>query len=442
VADRAGVDVSPDDDGADTKGMSETAPWDRVKELFQSALDRLPAERVRFLREACGEDRKLLREVESLLVAHQQAGNFADRPALDALVAGAATVAMGDAALPDPALQPGLRLGPYQVVERIGRGGMGEVYRAHDARLDRSVAIKVLPAHVAADADLKHRFEREARTLASLSHPHICPVFDVGQQDGFDYIVMEHLEGETLAARLARGALPLDQALRYAIEIADALDKAHHKGIVHRDLKPGNVMLTKSGAKLLDFGLAKRHPVGPFTGPSASAARSESLTARGTIVGTLHYMAPEQVEGKETDARGDIFAFGAVLYEMVSGARAFDGDSPATVIAAIIGADPPLISSVPPTAPPPLDHVVRTCLEKDPDFRWQSAGDVARQLRWIREGPEQTAVASDVASRVKPRRQAIRWALAGSSLGALVVAFVFWTTVPPGRPEPRPQTRS
>jgi serine/threonine-protein kinase len=417
------------------------ARWDRVKRLFQSALERPAAERAHFLSEACGDDLVLRREVESLLVAHQQAGNFAKRPPFEALVAGAATEAMSDTALPDTGLQPGLRLGPYHVIERIGRGGMGEVYRAHDTRLDRAVAIKVLPPYVADDADLRHRFEREARTLASISHPHICPVFDVGRHDGIDYLVMEHLEGETLAARLARGALPLDQGLRYATQIADALDKAHLKGIVHRDLKPANVMLTKSGAKLLDFGLAKRQPIGPFAHASAGVARSESLTEKGTIVGTLHYMAPEQVEGKEADVRSDIFAFGALLYEMVSGARAFDGDSPATVIAAIIGADPPLVSSVQPTAPPPLDHVVRTCLAKDPDNRWQSAGDVARQLRWIMEGPDQTAAAPDAAPRAKSRRQAMLWAVGGSALGALVVAIVFWAAALPGRSEPRPLTR-
>ena len=403
--------------------IDETPPWDRVKELFQAALDRPPAERARFLREACGDDRTVLREVESLLLAHQQAGDFAERPALDALVAGSYAVAMGDAALPDSALQPGLRLGPYQLVERIGRGGMGEVYKAHDTRLDRAVAIKVLPRHVADDADLKHRFEREARTLASLSHPHICPVFDVGRHDGVDYIVMEHLEGETLAARLARGALPLDQALRRAIEIADALDKAHRKGIVHRDLKPGNVMLTKSGAKLLDFGLAKRRPAGPLTGSSASAAQSESLTEKGTIVGTLHYMSPEQVEGKMADARSDIFSFGTIVYEMVTATRAFDGDTPASVIAAILERQPQSLVAKQPSASGALDRVVKTCLAKDPDDRWQSAGDLRRELNWITEenrAPGRPAV-QEAAKRARP----VVWA-AAVGLAILVGAAGAW----------------
>jgi eukaryotic-like serine/threonine-protein kinase len=409
----------------------EKAPWVRVKELFQAALDQPPAERARFLGERCGSDRKLLAEVWSLLMAHQQAGDFAERPALDALGAGAEMAAAGDAVLPESTLQPGLRLGPYQVVERIGRGGMGEVYRAHDTRLDRSVAIKVLPAHVAANADLKHRFEREARTLAALSHPHICPVFDVGKHGGVDYLVMEYIEGETLAARLARGALPLDQALRYAIEIVDALDKAHRKGIVHRDLKPGNVMLTKSGAKLLDFGLAKRLAAARLVGAAAVATVSESLTAKGTIVGTLHYMAPEQIEGNETDARSDLFSFGAVLYEMVSGARAFEAESPASVMAAVLERDPPSLSQFQPLVPAALEQLVERCLAKDPDDRWQTARDVHEQLRWITRSPQLTAVR---ASRSQPRATAA-W-LAAATVAAATAGAALWNFL---RPEDAPE---
>ena len=243
-------------------------------------------------------------------------------------------------------LASGSRLGPYEMIAPLGQGGMGEVYRAKDSRLDRMVAIKV-PEHVAANPDLKQRFEREAKTLAALSHPHICPVFDVGRQDAIDFLVMEYLEGQTLAARLEKGALPLDQALQYAIQIADALDKAHRKGIVHRDLKPGNIMLTRSGgssgppvAKLLDFGLAKLQPAGAVVGLSVAPTEASPLTGHGTILGTLQYMAPEQLEGKDADTRTDIFAFGAVLYEMLTGKKAFEGTSQASLISAIMSADP------------------------------------------------------------------------------------------------------
>ena len=231
-------------------------------------------------------------------------------------------------------LQPGTSLGPYQIDAPLGAGGMGEVYKATDTRLDRTVAIKVLPEHVAADPDLKQRFEREARTVAALNHPHICTLHDIGNQDGIDFLVMEYLDGETVAQRLEKGALPLDQALQIAIEIADALDKAHRQGIVHRDLKPGNIMLTKGGAKLLDFGLAKLRKPGVVGTETFFAATtlSEPLTARGTLLGTLPYMAPEQVEGREADARTDIFAFGSMVYEMVTGNRAFTGESQASLI--------------------------------------------------------------------------------------------------------------
>src|ERR1700731_4678137 len=224
------------------------------------------------------------------------------------------------------AILPGRRLGPYEILSSIGAGGMGEVYRAKDTRLDRIVAIKVLPPHLADSPELKERFEREARTIASLNHPHICTLHDIGHQDGTDFLVMEYLEGETLAQRLNKGPLPLEQVLQYAIEIADALDKAHRKGVTHRDLKPGNIMLTKSGTKLLDFGLAKlKQEVSPIIPESQLPTMKSAVTAEGTILGTLQYMAPEQVEGKEVDARTDIFAFGAVVYEMATGKRAFEG---------------------------------------------------------------------------------------------------------------------
>ena len=242
-------------------------------------------------------------------------------------------------------LSPGTRLGPYEITAQIGAGGMGEVYRARDTRLDRTVAIKMLPSHVAANPDVRQRFDREARAISSLNHPHICSLYDVGHQAGIDFLVMEYVDGETLAERLSRSgaakvpALRVEEVLRYGIEIADALDKAHRQGIIHRDLKPANIMLTKSGVKLLDFGLAK------LRGDSAPVidglTRSASLTGQGTILGTLQYMAPEQLEGKHADARTDIFAFGTMLYEMATGKKPFEGTSQASLIAAILEHDPP-----------------------------------------------------------------------------------------------------
>ncbi len=254
-------------------------------------------------------------------------------------------------------LSPGTTLGPYENEALLGAGGMGEVYKANDSRLHRTVAIKVLPEGVASDPALKHRFEREAHTIAQLNHPHICALHDIGEEDGINYLVLEHLEGETLADRLAKGALPLDQALRIAVEIADALDKAHRQGIVHRDLKPGNIMLTSAGAKLLDFGLAKLKAAEMEAGLTAMATGAAPLTGEGTILGTFQSMAPEQLEGKEADARTDIFAFGTVVYEMVTGKRAFEGESQASLIGAIMNSDPPGISELPPISPPPLERL-------------------------------------------------------------------------------------
>ena len=277
-------------------------------------------------------------------------------------------------------LTTGSRLGPYEITAPLGAGGMGEVWKARDTRLDRNVAIKVLPAEFAQNAQFKLRFEREARTISQLSHPHICTLYDVG--DG--YLVMELLEGDSLADRLSRGPLPIEQVLRYGIEIAGALDKAHKAGVVHRDLKPGNIMLTKSGAKLLDFGLAKP-AAAAWSGPAPDLTQRKTLTEEGTIIGTMQYMAPEQLEGRDADVRTDIFAFGAVLYEMLTGRRAFEGKTRTSLIAAIIDRDPPSIASIQPMAPAALDRLVRTCLAKDPDDRWQSAHDVLLELRGIRD---------------------------------------------------------
>src|SRR5437867_7783347 len=278
---------------------------------------------------------------------------------------------------------------------------MGEVYRARDTRLERTVAIRVLPTHLSSSEEVRQRFEREAKTISQLSHPHICALYDVGNQDGTEFLVMEYLEGETLADRLLKGSLPTEQTLRFGIEIADALDKAHRQGIVHRDLKPGNIMLTKSGVKLVDFGLAKLAAVSPANS-SVSILQTQAglnLTQEGTILGTFQYMAPEQLEGTEADARSDIFAFGSVLYEMATGQKAFSGKSQASLIASILSAEPPAISTIQPMTPPALDPVVKTCLAKDPDDRWQTAHDVMLQLKWIAEGGSQAGVPAPLVAR-------------------------------------------
>ncbi len=263
---------------------------------------------------------------------------------------------------------------------------MGEVYRARDTRLERAVAIKILPAQVSNDPVRKQRFEREAKTISSLNHPHICVLHDIGSQDGVDYLVMECVEGETLTKRLEKGSLPLEQVLKYGAQVADALDKAHRAGIVHRDLKPGNIMLTPTGAKLLDFGLAKPAPAGLVSGATLTAvAPTTPVTQEGTIVGTFQYMSPEQVEGKEVDGRSDVFSLGAVLYEMVTGTRAFEGKSQLSVASAILEKEPAPISTVKPMTPPALEHAVKRCLAKPPDERWQSASDLASVLKWITE---------------------------------------------------------
>src|ERR1700722_3849089 len=317
-------------------------------------------------------------------------------------------------------LKAGDKLGPYEVVARIGAGGMGEVYQARDTRLNRIVAIKILPSHLADSAESRERFEREARMIASLNHPHICTLHDVGHHGGMDYLVMEFLEGETLASRLGKGPLPLEQTLQYAIQIADALDKAHRRGMTHRDLKPGNIMLTKSSAKLLDFGLAKlkQGASAPGVLHSQLPTAENSITAQGAIVGTLQYMAPEQLEGKETDARTDIFALGAVIYEMATGKKAFEGKSQASIIAKILEIDPPPMSSLQPMTPPAFERVVRTCLAKDTDHRLQSVQDLKLELEWIRDAVAEPTALADAPPRAGWRR-ALPWALFGATALAL-----------------------
>ena len=329
--------------------------------------------------------------------------------------------------LPLMPLANGTRLGPYQILAPLGAGGMGEVYRARDSRLDRDVAIKVLPASVASDASLRQRLEREAKAVSRLSHPHICTLHDIGQQEGTDFLVMELLDGETLEQRLIRGPLPPDQVVRYGAQIADALAKAHKLGIVHRDLKPGNIMLTKSGAKLMDFGLAKASDRAPLAAAlTEMTAEQSKLTVEGMIVGTFQYMAPEQLEGKEADARTDIFALGAVLFEMATGKPAFSGRSRASLIASILTTDPPPMSQVQPMAPPALERVVRQCLAKDPDERWQSASDLARELKWIADRGSQTA-ASTAVPVPPPKIGHLGWIAAlASTVLFLAAAFGWW----------------
>jgi Tol biopolymer transport system component/predicted Ser/Thr protein kinase len=359
-------------------------------------------------------------------------------------------------------LAPGTRLGPYEVLSVLGTGGMGEVYKARDTRLGRDVAIKVLPALLAADPQFRERFDREAKSISQLTHPNICTLHDVGrlraegasavQGPEVDFLVMEFLEGESLATRLEKGALPLADALRIAIEVASALDKAHRHGVVHRDLKPGNVMLTKTGSKLLDFGLAKVATGSVASGAMTALAtsplpsmQSPPLTAQGTILGTFQYMSPEQVEGAEADARADIFAFGAVLFEMVTGQRAFTAKSQASLLAAILEREPPPVSQLVPVAPPALDYVVRTCLAKDPDARFQTARDLLSQLKWIAgEGSASSTTSATSSGSVvalppapasRARGSRLAWAFAAVATVAFA-ALGLWTLLRPAAAPP------
>ena len=311
-------------------------------------------------------------------------------------------------------LTTGARLGPYEIVGPLGAGGMGEVYKARDTRLDRTVAVKILPADVAGDPVKRKRFQREARAISSLTHPHICTLYDVGEQDGIDFFVMEHLTGETLAQRLLRGALPLDEVLRIGAQLADALDAAHRQGVIHRDLKPANVMLTASGAKILDFGLAKWHGIESDAAFSMAASANPTLTQVGTVVGTIQYMSPEQVEGKPADTRSDLFALGAILYECTTGKKAFEGTSPASVMSAIRSTSPAPLATVAPMTPPTLGHLVARCLAKSADERWQTAKDLLEELKWTRESRSHS---------LEPARRAMMTTRERVAWGSLVVAL-------------------
>jgi eukaryotic-like serine/threonine-protein kinase len=340
-------------------------------------------------------------------------------------------------------LTPGTRLGPYEVLAPLGAGGMGEVYRARDTRLGRDVAIKVLPQHLTESADVRARFEQEARTVSSLNHPHICTLHDIGREGGTDYLVMELVEGETLGERLAKGPLPIDQVLKLGGEITDALDKAHRAGIIHRDLKPGNIMLSKTGAKLMDFGLARATVVAgggsgslaSLSGMTQSPTVAQPLTAKGSIVGTFQYMAPEQLEGAEADARCDLWALGCVLYEMATGKRPFTGATQASLISSIMKDQPRPISELLQLSPPGLDRLVRACLEKDPEERIQTAREVRMHLRWITEGGSQAGVPAPVSARRRSRER-MAWIFGGVAAAAAVVLAVTQFALRAPAPQP------
>jgi len=402
--------------------------WAEIERFYHAALEQEAETRAAFLRDACAGDDQLREEVESLLRYRDRAGDFIDVPAATGLGAQVSALASTVRQLHEPSVPGrfvGRRFGPYDLTTLIAAGGMGEVYRAVDRRLDRTVAIKILPAHLARDPERRERFRRESKILSAVNHAHICALYDIGAEDDVQYLVMEHLEGETLEARLERGPVPWSQALEHLRQIADALDKAHRRGIVHRDLKPANVMLTKAGVKLLDFGLAA------WSGASDDGAvhrptldNSARLTTAGRIMGTVHYVSPEQLQGKQPDARSDIFAFGVVAYEMLTGRRAFDGGSHAELISAIMKDDPLPIADFAPDVPLPIVRTITRCLSKDPDERWQTANDLGFQLRSMLSGPSAADI-MESRPRLSRRLERVLWTAAVvTSLGFLV--FI-WT---------------
>jgi eukaryotic-like serine/threonine-protein kinase len=392
--------------------------WREIERLYYAALERSTEERAAFLTEACGHDEALRREVESLFEYYARAKDFIERPAVDGRLTSAVRRLEASSI---PGRFVGRVFGSYELKALIATGGMGEVYRAVDVRLNRTVAIKTLPEHFSNDPQRIERFKREARIVSSLNHPHICTLHDIGIQDDIHYLVMEHIEGETLEKRLERGALPLARAIEYSIQIVDALDRAHRLGVIHRDLKPANVMLTKSGVKVLDFGLAAWY--GPAAGVSADAGNhdgSKALTVENTILGTLQYSSPEQLEGRTADARTDMFAFGAVAYEMITGIRAFRADSQAGLISAVLKDDPPPIVDVAPGVPVSLAQTLSRCLAKDPDERWQTANDLLFQLRSIAASPGAIEIRESPPRRLPLRAERALWT-------AIVIASVVGT---------------
>jgi eukaryotic-like serine/threonine-protein kinase len=377
--------------------------WLRAKEWLLEAAALPASERAAFLARCCPDD-AVRRELLEMLAPD---GTLSD-------------------IVHTQTLTRGTKLGPYEIDTVIGAGGMGEVYRARDSRLGRDVAIKVLPTLFATDRDRLARFEREAKLLASLNHPHICTLFDVGREGGIDYIVMECVEGELLSDRLRRGPLPIDKALAYAIEIADALDKAHAHGIVHRDLKPGNVMITKAGTKLLDFGLAR-----------STRAPAHDVTKTGTILGTLRYMAPEQFKGSDADTRSDVWAFGCVLYQMLAGRPPFDSESEPAIGAAILEGVPAPLSSIARGVSPSLQRVVDRCLAKSPDDRWQSAADLRHELQWIaRSGEREIDTTAGAKRSPRPSRERLAWSVAAAALvvAAAAAGIAVWRPRPASAP--------
>jgi eukaryotic-like serine/threonine-protein kinase len=394
----------------------DAGTWRRAKDIFADALARTSEERAAFVAHACGTEGALLDEVEALLAAHHDASLFLEsRPELppDLFPGSGADIA-------EP-LTDGTLLGPYRCERRIGAGGMGSVYKARDLRLNRTVAIKVLPSHLANDNQAGERFEREGRAVAALNHPNICTLYDVGREDGIAFLVMEYLEGETLATRLQRSPLKREQALHFAIQIASALERVHRAGLVHRDLKPSNIMLTNAGTgsaqvKLLDFGIAKTLSASPDTSSASTPTNGSAVTpgnptAIGMILGTIRYMAPEQIDGGPTDARSDLFAFGAVLYEMFTGSPAFDGPRTSALVAAIHDQPPPSAA-----LDPAINRIVHACLEKHPDDRWQTARDLLRELQWAREEPQVPGAGRESGSAAKRRR----WLGAGAAMLAAI----------------------
>jgi serine/threonine protein kinase len=405
-----------------------TDDWTRVEALFHAALDQPPTARSAYVDAESLGDEGLRHEVESLLAAHGQADGVLEEGAAPSLQVGRETDA-------NPAdIRPGGRLGAFEILDVIGAGGMGRVYRARDTRLDRSVAIKVLSPEVADDPRSRERLEREARVVSRLAHQHICTLYDLGlaRVEGVEtpFLVMELLDGETLAARLARGALPIEQTIRIASQIAQALSAAHANGIVHRDLKPANIMLTASGVKLLDFGLARwRGPV-VASGATAADRAPDVLSTAGLIFGTLPYMAPEQLRGEAADGRSDLFAFGAVLYEMLTGARAFAADSQAALVAAILEHEPAALATHQPLTPPALSRLIARCLAKNPAKRWQHAQDVAFELTEIQE-----RIVDHVERPVPPRRSDIRRYVRGllpTAIVAGLLSLLLWSFVSRG----------
>jgi eukaryotic-like serine/threonine-protein kinase len=405
--------------------------WREIERLYHAALERGTEERAVFLAEACGTDAALRQELESLFDYHSRAKDFIETPAHEGRLAGAVRRLEASSI---PGRFVGRVFGSYQLQALIAAGGMGEVYRAIDVRLNRPVAIKTLPEHLANEPQRIERLRREARIVSSLNHPHICTLHDIGMQDDVLYLVMEHIEGETLETRLARGALPLARALEYAIQIVDALDRAHRRGVIHRDLKPGNVMLTESGVKVLDFGLAARStPAGGVSADNAIHDGSRTLTVEGTILGTLQYMSPEQLEGRAVDARTDIFALGAVMYETITGTRAFRAQTQAGLIAAIMKDTPRPIGDVAPGVPVALAQTVSRCLAKDPDERWQTANDLLFQLRSIAAASAVVENPESPSRRFPRRAERVLWT---AVVAASVIGTWLWargSNVPPVR---------